>query len=278
MAFGDRWPGLREALLRPGRQIFRYNRFLSSVPGGGDFAPGIAEWCGSPGRHPVRSSDGLLDGYVMDPASWWAAKALDVQPGDDVLDLCAAPGGKSLILAEDLREEGTLIANEPSDARRESLMSVIRQYIPRDVRERVRVTGRDGARWGMHEPEAFDRILVDAPCSGERHLLERPSEMSEWSPRRSEGLAARQYALLCSALLALRGGGRLVYSTCALSPLENGDVVAKFLKKKGERVRPVDLPLPEEAERVSGGVQFFPDRCGYGPIFYAAFEKTAEGE
>lgn len=271
--YGSRWPSLRAALERPERQIFRLNAFAEGASTSGNFE-GVGEWLPeSGGRSPARAANELLDGYVMDPASWWAAKALEVQEGDDVLDLCAAPGGKSLILAESLREAGTLVANEMSESRRDRLMGVIRQYLPRDLRERVRVSGRDGSLWGVREPEAFDRVLVDAPCSGERHLLASPKDLAAWSVRRSEGLATRQYALLCSAALAARPGGRIVYSTCALSPLENEGVVRKLIKKKSDLVRAVQIAPPSGAELVEGGVQFFPDTSGMGPIFYAVFER-----
>lgn len=271
--FGPRWESLRAALIRPERQIFRLNAFAEGASCSGDFE-GLGEWLPAEGaRVPARAANDLLDGYVMDPASWWAAKALEVSEGDDVLDLCAAPGGKSLILAESLRRAGTLVANEMSEGRRERLTGVIRQYLPRDVRERVRVSGRDGSLWGVRDPEAFDRVLVDAPCSGERHLLASPKDLATWSVRRTEGLAARQYALMCSAALATRPGGRIVYSTCALSPLENAGVVAKLLKKKSELLRAVEGDLPAGAERVEGGVQFFPDTSGLGPLFFAIFER-----
>lgn len=272
--FGDRWDQLKEALLRPEKQIFRYNRFADGERGVGDFENGVGEWMqASGGRRPERAPNGLLDGYIMDPASWWVAQALDVQDGDEVLDLCAAPGGKSLILAEALMANGSLVANEVSEGRRDRLSGVIRQYISRDVRERVRVSGRDGGLWGIREPGTFDRILVDAPCSGERHLLESPKDLATWSVRRSEGLATRQYTMVCSALLTARPGGRIVYSTCALSPLENAGVVRKLMKKKSDELRLIEQPLPAGAEAVEGGVQFFPDTSGFGPIFYAVFER-----
>ena len=107
----------------------------------------------------------------MDGASILAAQALDPQPGDDILDLCAAPGGKSLMLAEKIAEAGTLVANDRSASRRGRLKRVLESYIPNPVRERIRVTGHDATKWCVFETEAYDRILLDAPCSSERHVL-----------------------------------------------------------------------------------------------------------
>lgn len=274
--FNERWQTLREALVSAERQVARWNQFVPFEKCGefGEAFTALPQsYLLKNSSEIPRSGEGLLNYYVMDPASQFAARALDVQSGDSVLDMCAAPGGKTLILAEALRSEGELLANEMSEARRERLKKVIQQYIPRDVRDRVWVTGKDGGKFALTHKEKFDRILVDAPCSGERHLLDSPKDLAEWSPSRSEKLAQRQYALLTAALLAVKSGGRIVYSTCALSPLENDGVIAKLLKKKeGFRILPVELPVPE-AERTEFGLQFLPDRCGYGPIFYSVIEK-----
>src|SRR5690606_34191383 len=122
---------------------------------------------------------------IMDPASVMVARALEAQSGDRVLDMCAAPGGKSLILIEALKEDGQIFCNDLSPERRERLKKVIQQYVPRDVRNRVWVTGKDGVQFGLKEPESFDRVLLDAPCSGERHILENATAQAEWSPRRT---------------------------------------------------------------------------------------------
>lgn len=276
--WGERWAGLDQSLRQAETQVARRNHFADvSVEGLRPFGPEFAH-CFEPNdslrRELPRGSEGLLGFYLMDPASVWIARALNVQPDDVVLDLCAAPGGKSLCLIEALASgSGEILANEPSPGRRERLMKVIQQYVPRDVRERVRVTGKEGGLFSKSHPETFDRILVDAPCSGERHLLENQKEMTVWSPSRSKRLAQEQYALLSGALEALKLGGTIVYSTCALSHLENDAVLEKFLKKKGDRADVTELPLPDGAERTRYGVQFLPDRLGYGPLFAAQIVK-----
>lgn len=263
---GDRWPALYEALITPEKQVRRWNRFLASAP------TEILSEVFERGEIP-RDEDGLLQYYILDPASYWAAMALDVQDGDSVLDMCAAPGGKSLILAEALKFSGELIANEMSEARRQRLKKVIQQYIPRDVRDRVWVTGQDGGRFALSHAGKFDRILVDAPCSGERHLFETRSEWEAWKPSRSEKLAQRQYALLTAALLAGRAGARIVYSTCSISDLENDLVIARLLKKKEGQFHVLSSELPMAgAERTEFGVRMWPDRCAGGPIYYSVLE------
>jgi 5-methylcytosine rRNA methyltransferase NSUN4 len=282
---GERWSSLREALLAPVHQVARVNRFaLEANDGAGvgrssrafrDFA-GRAAIPLEPGEKfkVETNAQGLMTTYVMDPASIYPAVALEVQPDDEVLDMCAAPGGKSLILAESIGEKGRLVSNELSDRRRARLRAVIEDYIPAPwIAAHSRVTGHDGTRWCLHETEAFDRILLDAPCSGERHLLADPSEMGQWSPARSKNLAVRQYALLVSALQVVRRGGRIVYSTCSISPTENDAVIARLMKKReGEAVvKPLELEI---GERTEFGWQILPDKSGYGPIYLAALERV----
>lgn len=274
---GERWPGLRDSLLQPVKQVARPNAFASGI--GRAAVLERAEFAGRPAyvlreRIEVGAVDGLSDFYVMDPASIFPAAALDVRDGDEVADFCAAPGGKSLILAESLRTGGRLVANELSDGRRARLRAVLHDYLPEDIRARVRVTGHDATRWCLYETEAYDRILLDAPCSGERHLLANSEEMSQWSPARSKNLAVRQYALLASALAVVRVGGRIVYSTCSLSNLENDAVIARLMKKRAGEARVVreEFSLGEPTEN---GWVILPDRTGYGPIYFSILERVS---
>ncbi len=263
---GARWPALYQALMTAEPQACRWNFYSTPTPSEA-LSPVSAK-----GEIP-RDENGLLRYYVMDPASYWAARALEVQDGDQVLDMCAAPGGKSLILAEALMNAGELTANEMSEARRERLKKVIQQYIPRQVRDRVWVTGKDGGKFALTHKQKFDRILVDAPCSGERHLFETQKELVDWKPSRSEKLAQRQYALLTAALLACKPGGRIVYSTCTVSDLENDLVIEKLLKKKEGlfKVLQTELPMPG-AEKTAYGIRMWPDRCEAGPIYYSVLQ------
>lgn len=285
--YGLRWDALRLALVSdPPFRAARWNRFISAgkilarnlefevVTHAGQTAFAIPN--GRRVEPQMLPGESILDVYLMDPASIFAAHALDVQEGDRVLDLCAAPGGKSLILVESMGLSGSLIANELSPTRRARLRAVLEDYLPSEALQRVKVTGHDGTKWGLHEREAYDRVLLDAPCSGERHLLTTPSELAEWSPARSKNLSVRQYSLLASASDVVRIGGRLVYSTCSISPLENDEVIRRLLKKRSGQMRP--LPIPESltiGEATEFGHLILPDRTGFGPIFFALLDREA---
>lgn len=215
---------------------------------------------------------GLLQSYFLDPASLAPPSVLKVKPGMKVLDMCAAPGGKMLQLALALQGKGLLVANDLSSRRRARLKLVMQEHLPEHLAGIIQITGHDASKWGLYQKDYFDRILLDAPCSSERHLLRNPSYLTDWSPSRIKSLSRRQYALLCAAYDALKPGGRIVYSTCALSEEENDGVVEKLIKKRnGVTV----LPPPEDApgEELRRGVHILPDRGGAGPIYYCLLEK-----
>lgn len=274
--YGERWETLWKSLLADEKQVRRRNPFSDAAWDSSrdiKWLPGC-QWQTPDSSSPQRSESGLLDVYIMDPASVLVARALEVQSGDRVLDMCAAPGGKSLVLAENLVKSGELIANETSDPRRDRLMQVIRQYLPEKVRSRVWVKGIDGLQYGMREPTGYDRVLVDAPCSGERHLAENPKEFSYWSEKRTKSLAQKQYSLLTSAILAVKPLGRIVYSTCSLSPYENDEVIARLLKKKGDQVAVIQTSSPSPfAEQTEFGWVHLPDKSDFGPLYYSVLNR-----
>ena len=224
-----------------------------------------------PAYHELKA--GLLKSYFLDEASLWAARALEVQPGQQVLDLCAAPGGKSLVLALALGGQGELTANDRSSARRARLHRVLEEHLPPELYQTVKVTGHDAVSWGIHRPDRYDRVLLDAPCSSERHVFESPGHRSRWTESRTKVLARQAYAMAASALLTVKPGGMVVYSTCALSPLENDAVMDRLAKKKGDGLEflPARAPWGEPTER---GWQIWPDSAeGRGPIYFARFRK-----
>lgn len=278
--YGPRWGDLFDALKAPERQVARLNLLSSATPVVLEDAepshPSLHHSYWIPLQafyQPGRTAEDLLNVYIMDPASVIVARALEVQEGDRVLDMCAAPGGKTLILIEGLQQAGEIFANDLSPERRERLKKVIQQYVPRNIRDRVWVTGKDGVQFGLKEPGTYDRVLLDAPCSGERHALENKKAMEEWSPRRGEHLATRQYSLLSAALLAVKPGGRIVYSTCSINPDENDGVIYKLLKKKKDQVKLIPQQTYAVGEKTEYGVAFMPDRCGFGPLYYSVIEK-----
>lgn len=277
--FGARWNELRAELIKPARQVGRLNGFAAaSVPINQnnlhDFAGCRAVTDVNQLPTPKKNQNSLYDYYLLDGASIWPVRALRVEARESVLDLCAAPGGKALIIAEALGQDGQLVVNELSDRRRARLKAVLRDYVPSEVLERIRVTGHDAARWCLYETSSYDRILCDVPCSGERHLLHDPGELDEWSQSRAKNLAVRQYAILASALQVVRPGGRIVYSTCSINPIENDQVIARLLKKRrGEvEVQHEKFALGEATEL---GWSIMPDRAeGYGPIYFSILQRV----
>lgn len=178
--------------------------------------------------------------YAQGLSSMLPVIALDPQPGETVLDLCAAPGSKTTQIAAHMNNEGTLIANEPVRGRFYRLKAVAEL-----LGARVRLTMKDG-RYLRHEA-VFDRILVDAPCSSEgRFLVDDPKTYAYWSLRKIHEMAHKQKGLLLNAGRLLKPGGVLVYATCTFAPEENEAVVDWFLRKtpgefileKSQRVLP----------------------------------------
>jgi 5-methylcytosine rRNA methyltransferase NSUN4 len=271
--YADRWSLLWQALNQPEQQVARKNKFTNEILE--SLAPSSISGCFQwDGRELQRDDSGLLHFYVMDPASVLCARALQVEDGNLVLDMCAAPGGKTLILTEALKTSGEIFANEISAGRRERLKKVIQQYVPRDIRERVWVTAKEGGLYAKSHKDHFDRVLVDAPCSGERHLLQSPKDLQDWTLKRSEKLAQRQYALMTAALLVTKPGGRIVFSTCSISPLENDGVIDRLLQKKSEMFKVVEFSGELLGEKTKYGQQYFPDQFGFGPIYFSVLEKA----
>jgi 16S rRNA C967 or C1407 C5-methylase (RsmB/RsmF family) len=285
--YGERWPILKKALHHDDKKVARRNLF---APEPREKLPGVGEAISfPPDCFEINDEfdlgqweETLLPYYRMDPASLYPALALEVEPGQQVLDLCAAPGGKTLVLLEGLVGlkkgefdlSGWLVANELSAKRRHRMMTVMKRHLPKDVRSRVAIKGADGSRFGLRYPASFDRILLDAPCSGERGVLQKTSDLAEWKPKRTKSFGIRQYALLSSAFMCLKPGGRLVYSTCSISPEENDRVVDKLLKRKGEEAIVLTSSHSNPvAEPTTHGLQFLPDREGWGPIYFAVIEK-----
>ena len=180
--------------------------------------------------------------HIQSPSSIAASLALDPRPGESVLDMCAAPGSKTSHLAALMNNEGRLIANDLSKARSHRLRSVLDLL---GAKATVRVG--PGERIGRREPETYDRILVDAPCSGEGMMnAEDPRTYARWKPKTPARLASRQKSLLHSAIEALKPGGTIVYSTCTFAPEENELVVERALKVYDGRVglETIELDLP----------------------------------
>ena len=144
-----------------------------------------------------------------------------------------------------------------------------------DIRKRVRVCGFDAAAQGRRksELERFAAILLDAPCSSESHVLKNSRALSEWTTARPNFLARRQWSLLSAAFLLLKPGGCLVYSSCAITTVENDGVVAKLFKKYRDKAE-LDPPDFSEGEQTKFGRIILPDKEGHGPLYIARVRKT----
>ena len=239
--FADRWPKLRAALLMP------------------------------PTR--VAYAAGLQAPYYLDEASVAAANALPLDGGNRVVDFCAAPGGKTLVLAGRLPQGASLISNERSSARRARLHRVLDEHLCAERRAHISVTGHDATRWGVVQPESCDRILLDVPCSSERHVMHNPTHLARWSASRSPRLAIQAFAMLAAAIDALVPQGYVLYVTCALSDTENDDVIAKAFRKRAGIIESVPVKLPW-GEPTAYGVQVLPDTAdGRGPLYVSLLRK-----
>jgi 16S rRNA (cytosine1407-C5)-methyltransferase len=191
-----------------------------------------------------------------------------------VLDACAAPGGKSLVIASALPGGMKLFANELSADRRRRLAEVLDRHLESRKREQVQITGFDAAAEGRRKSERgrYASILLDAPCSGEAHVLKDEKALEKWTAARPRFLARRQWALLSSAFLLLAPGGSLVYATCALCSGENDGVAERlFAKYRDEAI--LDPPDFPEGEATRFGRLILPDQCRFGPMYVARFRK-----
>ncbi len=196
------------------------------------------EWCkqgfyypmdARPGKSPFHDA-GLF--YMQEPSAMLPGTLLDAKPGEIILDLCAAPGGKSTQIAGAMNGEGLLIANEPYPAR----AKVLSQNIERLGIKNAVVTCAYPDKFAEKFVEFFDKIMVDAPCSGEGMFRKDPATIDEWSTDNVTMCASRQWDILQSAYKMLKPGGRLVYSTCTFAEAEDEEIVKRLVGELGMRL------------------------------------------
>ena len=177
-----------------------------------------------PARHPYYAA-GLY--YLQEPSAMTPASRLPVEPGERVLDLCAAPGGKATELAARLRGRGVLVANDISASRARALLHNLELF----GASNILVTNEVPARLAEVFEGYFDKILVDAPCSGEGMFRKSQEAISAWSLERVRFFAKQQKTIVESAVRMLRPGGMMLYSTCTFSAEENEGTVAETLER-----------------------------------------------
>jgi 16S rRNA C967 or C1407 C5-methylase (RsmB/RsmF family)/NOL1/NOP2/fmu family ribosome biogenesis protein len=173
------------------------------------------------GAHPYHGA-GLY--YLQEPTAMAVAERAEIEVGDIVLDLAAAPGGKSTQSLSLIGEQGLLLANEIHPARIKALGENLERWGAR----RSVITNAAPERLAGIGP-VFDRVIVDAPCSGEGLFRRDPAARAEWSPARVEGCAVRQGEILDEAIRLVRPGGVLTYSTCTFNRTENEEVIERFV-------------------------------------------------
>ena len=231
-------------------------------------APGAWRINGASARLRELAQEGLI--YIQDEASQLAAYLLDARGGERVLDVCAAPGSKTTYIADRAGRAASIVAGDLYE-------------------HRLRTVLESGARQGSRSIAAvlydatlplpfadgsFDRVLVDAPCTGTGTLRRNPEIRWRISPSDVAELSGRQSAILAHAAKTVRSGGRLLYSTCSVEPEENEAVVASFLEENG-RFRQISVDVPERLRRDDRAARTWPQRDGADGFFIAAFERRS---
>jgi 16S rRNA C967 or C1407 C5-methylase (RsmB/RsmF family) len=230
-----------------------------------------------------KASNGLLTHEKLDAASL-AIHILQVVPGDNVLDLCATPGGNSVALAQPIwpylypdsttppligAKKGSLHSNELDPNRNRRLAETLTQYLPASVissgqQKVIRVDGTKGVRELPLGSGGYDKVLIDAPSSDERQIVQAQekasqgrtsAELANWNPSSSKHMAEVQVQLLMTALRAVRAGGRVVYSTHSISREENDGVVEKAITLLGKEAKKGSLLWTAEVEKLDGEVE-----------------------
>lgn len=231
-----------------------------------------------PGKRPEYYT-GLY--YPQEPSAMTPAQSISVEPGDIVLDLCAAPGGKSTQLAGKLQGEGTLVLNEIVGKR----VGVLAQNVERMGIPNAVILNENSTRLAETFPGKFDKILVDAPCSGEGMFRKDEKVIGEWDSQKPVACSIVQKDILKDVDKLLKPGGELVYSTCTFAPEEN-EQVAEWLIENGYEILPVELEGIETTgrpeftesgtEEVTKTVRIWPHLSEGEGHFVARFKKPEE--
>ena len=273
-------PAFFASLDEPPTLALRLNPFRKDAPAvSEEFTDGPVPWAkdGRYLRAGARPGAGIAHAagafYLQEASAMVSAAILDAQPGERVLDLCAAPGGKSTQIAASLGGEGLLISNEPEPARAKVLAANLERMGVRNAAVTNAYPDALAERW----PEYFDALLCDAPCSGEGMFRREPDARAEWKSTSPAGCAKRQAEILDRAAELVRPGGRLVYSTCTFNRNENEETIAAFLARHPE-FEPEDFELPGVGASVNGCIRIWPHRQRGDGHFAAKLRKAGSGK
>ena len=198
----------------------------------------------TPGKHPYHEA-GVY--YIQEPSAQTPAALLEARPGERVLDLCSAPGGKATQIAAVMKGQGLLICNEYVASR----AKILSENIERMGIRNALVLNETPQKLASVFAGYFHRIMVDAPCSGEGMFRKNEEAYTEWSPENVQMCADRQDEILEAAAGMLLPGGRMVYSTCTFAPLENECAIARFLQKNQDFTVKNVFSMEMQSERES---------------------------
>lgn len=274
---GSEYPAFLESLERPRAVALRFNPMKGErpvLPFVGAPVPWEPEGFyydpeTRPGLH-VYHEAGVY--YLQEASAMAPVALLDPKPGERVCDLCAAPGGKTTQIAGRMLGQGFLVCNEINPKR----AKILSRNIERMGVANALVTNEHPETLASRFPGFFDRVLVDAPCSGEGMFRKEEAAVTDWSQETVQMCARRQREILDSAARLVRPGGRLVYSTCTFAPEEDEETVAAFLEAHPEFTpEPVEAPWFVPGENAS--YRMWPHKLLGEGHFAAVFRKT-QGE
>ena len=275
---GEEYPDYLASLQRPRAAALRFNP-LKGEPPRVPFGLTPVPWepmgyyfdpDARPGLHPYHEA-GVY--YLQEASAMAPVVLLAPQPGERVCDLCAAPGGKSTQIAGRMRGEGFLLCNEYSPKR----AKILSRNIERLGVANALVTNETPERLAKALPEYFDRVLVDAPCSGEGMFRKEEAAITDWSGETVAMCARRQGEILREAAKLVRPGGLLVYSTCTFAPQEDEEAVAAFLSEHPE-FTPEPPPAPWFTPGPNGSFRLWPHKLKGEGHFAAVLRRMGTGE
>ena len=273
-SYEEAWkPGLRVNTLKIMPEEFKNLSHLELTPVDWTEKGFYYEDTERPARHPFYYA-GLY--YLQEPSAMAPAAVLPVEPGDKVLDVCAAPGGKSTELAAKLQGKGMLVSNDISYSRARALLKNLELAGAENISVLSEEPGKLAAVW----PEFFDKILVDAPCSGEGMFRREEDMVKDWVSRGPSYYSSIQREILEQAVAMLKPGGMMLYSTCTFDKREDEEQVLALLETYPEMEV---VPLPRFAGACdsfgfTGAIRLFPHKIKGEGHFVVLLRKNADGQ